>query len=69
MYKLFSVLPKEPSTQRLLFGTINFFITFGTINPEGNSNNNRCDVLNAYIYDKHIAIFFPKSLQYLVLWR
>lgn len=69
MYKLFSVLPKVPSTQRLLFGTINFFITFGTINPEGNSNNNRYDVLNAYICDKHIAIFFPNSLQYLVLWR
>ena len=35
----------------------NYFLEQYYINPEGRTNNNRYDVLNAYICDKHIAIF------------
>ena len=40
----------------------NYFLEQCYINPEGNTNNNRYDVSNAYIFDKHIAIFSPNSL-------
>ena len=40
----------------------NYFLEQCYITPEGNTNNNRYDVSNAYIFDKHIAIFSPNSL-------
>ena len=40
-----------------------YFLEQCYINPGRNTNNNRYDVLNAYICDKHIAIFSSNSIQ------